>query len=218
MDLDERRLLRDYMRELDEMRVLQLTVDLKAGGTSSYEIFEVLTEGLRDVDVLYESGRYFIADLIMAGHILKNVMTKVLVFESFDEYASFGRVLIATVRGDVHDLGKNVVAEVLRHNGFEVRDLGVDVSAAGIVAAVRESPTDIIILSGTLSASVEQMAATIRALSEAGLRRRVRVIVGGPPVTESLAAGMDADAYSATVMDCLRTCHEFMALAAGENS
>jgi methanogenic corrinoid protein MtbC1 len=215
MGKDKGQELIEAMRDLNELRVLQLTVEMMAEGTSSYEIFENLLTGIKAVDSLYEEGEYFIADLIMSGHIMKSVMTKVLVFQGSEEYFSFGRVVIATVENDIHELGKNVITEILRYNGFEVHDLGVDVSSEKIVAAVREDRPNILILSGTLSESLNYMAGSIRALEEAGLRKGIRIIVGGAPVTKKKAAGMGADAVSMNVMDCLKTCHEFMAMAAG---
>ncbi|SHI18356.1 methylmalonyl-CoA mutase C-terminal domain-containing protein [Sporobacter termitidis DSM 10068] len=207
----------DSMRDLDELRVLQSSVELVSAGVSSYEIFERLIEGLRQVDARYESGEYFIADLIMAGHIMKSVMTKVLVFHGFEEFSSFGRVVMATVRGDIHELGKNVIADVLRHNGFEVTDLGTDVPPERIVEEVRAQSPNILILSGMIASSPVRMAESIAALRDAGLRGQVRVIVGGAAVTSEAAEAMGADAYSAGVKDCLKVCHEFMALTAGES-
>lgn len=206
----------EAMRDLNELRVLQLTVEMMADGISSYEIFENLLTGIRAVDSLYEEGEYFIADLIMSGHIMKSVMSKVLVFKGFEEYSSFGRVVIATVKDDIHELGKNVITEILRYNGFEVHDLGVDVSPVKIVEAVQEQKPNILILSGTLNESLGYMAESIRALEAAGLRKTTRIIVGGAPVTKKKASGIGADAISMNVMDCLKLCHEFMAMVAGE--
>jgi methylmalonyl-CoA mutase cobalamin-binding domain/chain len=215
MENDLGKLLVESMRDLDELGVLQHTVDMTAEGISSYEIFERLLEGLREVDARYEAGEYFIADLIMAGHILKSVMKKVLIFHGFEEFESFGRVVIATVKDDIHELGKNVISDVLRHNGFEVTDLGADVPPERIVEAVRTLCPDILLLSGALSSSSERMAETIRALEENGQRRSVRVIVGGACVTQETSGPMGADAFSGGIKDCLKYCHEFMALAAG---
>jgi methanogenic corrinoid protein MtbC1 len=209
-------LLKNSMRDLDELLVLQYSVEMAAEGHSSYEIFETLLEGIRQVDALYEGGQYFIADLMMAGHIMKSVMNKVLVFQGSEELSSFGKVVIATVRDDIHELGKNVVTDVLRHNGFEVLDLGADVSPERIIEAVRECAPNILILSGTLRSSADRMAESIAALEASGLRGNVRIIVGGPAATPQTAEAAGADAYSLDIKDCLKTCHAFMALAAGE--
>jgi methanogenic corrinoid protein MtbC1 len=217
MNKDLRKLLVDGMRELDELRVLQYSVEMMEEGISSLEIFDSLLKGVSEVDALYEAGRYFIADLIMAGHILKSVMTKVLVFRGFEEYASFGTVVIATVRGDIHELGKNVVSELLKSNGFTVHDLGADAATDSIVRAVREYSPNILILSGTLTESAGEMAACAAALEAAGLRGRLRLILGGRAVSAETALELGADAYSASVKDCLKTCYDFMLQATGEN-
>jgi methanogenic corrinoid protein MtbC1 len=216
MEKDPGQKLVSGMRDLDELVVLQSAVEMAAGGRSSYEIFEKLLEGLREVDARYESGEYFIADLIMAGHIMNSVMRKVLASGGFEDFTSFGRVIIATVKDDIHELGKNVISDVLRHNGFEVTDLGVDVPQERIVETVRSLKPNILILSGTLTDSPKRMAETIAALTEAGLRARIRIIVGGPSVTRQSAKAMGADIFSAGIKDCLKACHEVMALAAGE--
>lgn len=210
-------LLKESMRDLDELQALQYSVEMAAEGRSSYEIFEILLEGIGAVDALYEAGQYFIADLIMAGHIMKSVMNKVLVFNGFEEYSSFGKVVIATVKDDIHELGKNVVTDVLRHNGFEVIDLGADVSPERIVEAIGAYSPNILILSGTLKSSAARMAESISALETAGLRGRVRIITGGPAVTIQSSEAMGADAYTSNIKDCLKSCHAFMALKAGEN-
>ena len=216
MDAERGRQLADAMRDLDELGVLQLSVEMTAEGISARAVFEKMLEGIREVDARYETGEYFIADLIMAGHILRSVMRKVLVFHGFEDFRSFGSVVIATVRGDIHDLWKNVISDILKHNGFEVEDLGADVPEAHIIEAVRNRAPDILILSGTLQASADRMAETVAGLEEAGLRQQVRIIVGGSAVTTESSAAMGADAYCAGVMDCLKACHDIMARATGE--
>ena len=203
------------MSDLDELAVLQCAMDMTTEGASSRDIFENLLEGLREVYARVEAGDYFIADLMMAGHIMRSVMNKVLAWGGLEEFGSFGKVVIATVRNDIHELGKNVVTDVLRHNGFEVTDLGADVPEERLVEAVRTLSPDILILSGMLSASPDRMAEAIAALRREGLRDGVRIAVGGAPLTLKRAAEIGADAYCGSVLDCLRLCHEFMAAAAG---
>ena len=204
------------MRELNEMKVLSLALDMVEAEESAYTIFEALLEGIRQVDERYEAGEYFIADLIMAGHIMKSVMDTALVFPDSEESGSMGSVVLCTVQGDIHDLGKRVVAEVLAHNGFRVRDLGVDVSPETVVAALRETKPDILILSGTLNLSARSMRETIRAVEKSGLRHSVRILVGGAAVKDVSPRVLGADAKSDAVLDALGKCHGFMALAAGE--
>lgn len=215
MEKDLALLLKESIRDLDELRVLQYSVEMAAEGRPSYEVFEALLGGFGEVGALYETGRYFIADLMMAGHIIKSVMNKVL-FQGYEQPGSIGKIVIATVKDDIHELGKNVIAHVLRHNGFEVADLGADVSPERITEAVGEFAPDILILSGMLKSSACRMAESIAALLSAGLRGSIRIIVGGASVTPEAAVKMGADAYSSDIRNCLKACHAFMAKAAGE--
>ncbi|MGI5935279.1 MAG: cobalamin B12-binding domain-containing protein [Oscillospiraceae bacterium] len=203
----------EAMRDLNEKGALQLSLEMLENGISSYEIFEYLMEGMGKVINLYEKGEYFIADLMMAGHAMTSVLSKVLNFYEIGDIDSFGRVMIATVKDDIHGLGKDMIANVLRHNCFEVVDLGVDVSAESIVKAVREKSPDMLLLSGSLSNSPERMKESISALREAGLRDSLYILVGGQAVTKEIADSIGADAYSADLMQCLKLCYEFMAKA-----
>jgi methylmalonyl-CoA mutase cobalamin-binding domain/chain len=205
----------EAMRELNEMQVLDIAAELVIQDIPSVEIFDKLLEGVKEVDRLYASGKYFIADLIMAGHIMDSVMRKLLLKPSGEKFGPFGSVVIATVKGDIHELGKNVVTDVLRQNGFEVLDLGVNVAPERIAEAVKERNPDILILSGMLKGSPKYMEETIRAVERAGLRDRLHIVVGGACVTPELTEQMGADAFSADVYGCLKICHDYMADTVG---
>ncbi len=204
------------MEELNEMKALAAAMELAESDVSAFAIFEALLEGIRRVDKHYMAGEYFIADLIMAAHIMRSVMSTALVFPEEDRGTSMGRVLISTVQGDIHDLGKSMIGEVLQHNGFQLIDLGVDVAPDTVVQAIRTHAPHILILSGTLQSSARSIRGTIRAVEASGLRKTVRILVGGPAVKGLSPRLLGADARSDTVLDCLRICHEFMAQAAGE--
>ncbi len=204
------------MEDLNEMRVLNLALDMAEAEESAFTIFEAMLEGIRRVDRRYEAGEYFIADLIMAGHIMRSVMDTALVFPEAEEPHNMGRVLCCTVRGDIHDLGKQVVIEILQHNGFQVHDLGVDVAPQTVLEALRQESPNILMLSGTLGTSARSIRDTIRAVENSGLRGSVRILVGGAAVKDRSPRLFGADGLSDTVLDSLRLCHEFMALAAGE--
>ena len=216
LESQQARKLTAAMRELNEMKVLSLALDMVEAEESAFSVFEALLEGIRQVDEAYEAGEYFIADLIMAGHIMRSVMDTALVFPDTEESGSMGSVVICTVQGDIHDLGKQTVAEVLTHNGFRVCDLGVDVSPEAVVEALKQHRPDILILSGMLNLSARSMRETIRAVEQSGLRNSVRILVGGAAVKDVSPRVLGADAKGDTVLDSLRKCHEFMALAAGE--
>lgn len=216
MDAQRAQDLVDAMTELNEIRVLTVAFDCVTDGDSQFEIFEHLVEGIRRVDRRYENGEYFIADLIMAGHIMKSVMSKVLVFPKPEGFRSMGRVLMATVRGDIHELGKQMVSEVLQHNGFEVRDLGTDVFPEQVLSGIREFSPNILMLSGMLTASADSMTEITRAVDAAGLRCGLRIVAGGAATSGKNGQELGVDACAEDALDCLRICHEFMAMAAGE--
>ena len=200
------------------MKALTAAMDLAENDVSAFTIFEALLEGIRRVDRRYQAGEYFIADLIMAAHIMRSVMDTAPIFPEASGGPCMGKVLICTVQGDIHDLGKQMICEVLTHNGFEIADLGVDAAPDTVVQAIRSHKPHILILSGTLQASALSIRGTIRTVEASGLRKTVRILVGGPAVKDLCPRLLGADARSDTVLDCLRICHEFMAQAAGETS
>ena len=201
----------DAMRELDEMRVLNLAMDLSEQGASAFDIHEALLEGIRAVGRKYEAGEYYIADVIMAGHIVRSAMKSILIFREDTPGPLRGTVLICTVQGDIHDLGKTAVAEILRTNGFRVIDLGVDTPPDTVTEAVRKDAPDVLILSGTLTSSSRSMRNVIRALEQSGLRGSLRIVVGGPAVNGLSPRLLGADAKCESVQDALRLCREFTA-------
>ena len=205
----------DAMRELDEMRVLNLTMDLSEQGVSAFDIHETLMEGIREVGRKYEAGDYYIADVIMAGHIIQSAMKSILIFREDTDRPILGQVLICTVQGDIHDLGKTAVGEILHANGFQVTDLGVDTPPETVAEAVRRDAPDVLILSGTLTASSRSMRNIIRNLEQTGLRKNLRIIVGGPAVNGLSPRLLGADAKSDTVLDALRLCRAFTDVEAG---
>jgi methanogenic corrinoid protein MtbC1 len=145
----------------------------------------------------YEENEYYVSDLIMAGEIFKQATA--LVGTKFDDSASEkrGKVVVGTVKGDIHDIGKDLVVSLLKANGYEVIDLGVDVPAAKYVEAVQSSGAPVVGLSGLLTISFDAMKDTVDALAAAGLRPGVKVMIGGGPVTEQVCAYAGADAVGA---------------------
>ncbi len=193
------------------MRVLNLAMDLSEQGVSAFDIHETLLEGVRAVGRKYEAGEYYIADVIMAGHIIRSAMKSILIFREDSPGPLRGKALICTVQGDIHDLGKTAVGDVLRSNGFQVTDLGVDTPPETVVEAVRKDPPDVVVLSGTLTSSSRSMRNVIRALEQSGLRGTLRVIVGGPAVNGLSPRLLGADAKCESVQDALRLCLELTA-------
>ncbi len=165
-------------------------------GASPLDCLEAMMSGLDQTGKLFESGEYFVPELMMAADTFKAGMQVLSPRLSQEARQYKGTVVIGTVHGDVHDIGKNLVAFMLECGGFNVIDLGVNVPAERFVQAVREHSADVVAISALLTTTMLGMPAVIQALKEAGLRERVRVIIGGAPVSQKFAEDIQADAYA----------------------
>jgi corrinoid protein of di/trimethylamine methyltransferase len=156
-----------------------------------------LTPGIDRVGELFASGEYFLPDLIIGGDAMKAALAVLEpALSDTQERAILGRVVLGTVEGDLHEIGKTLVGTMLTANGFQVTDIGVDKPAAEFVAALRETGATLIGASALLTTTMLQQQKIIEALVEAGLRDKVKVMVGGAPVTESWAEKIGADGYA----------------------
>jgi len=171
-------------------------VELAAGVEPMQLIAESMVPAMDEVGKLFEAEEYFVPELLLAGRAMKSAMELIrpLLVASGQRMAV--RVIIGTVKGDLHDIGKNIVASMLEGSGFEVIDLGADVSPESFVAAVRERQPHIVCMSALLTVTMPAMKTTIDALSNAGVRTVVKVLVGGAPVTSQYAKEIGADGYS----------------------
>jgi corrinoid protein of di/trimethylamine methyltransferase len=160
-------------------------------------INEGLTPGINEVGRLFATGEYYLPDLIIAGEAMKaalGVLEPALMEDQ--QRQVLGRVVLGTVEGDLHEIGKTLVGTMLTANGFDVHDIGIDKSAADFVAAVRETDATVVGASALLTTTMLQQGKIIDALQEAGLRDKVKVMVGGAPVTAEWAEKVGADGYS----------------------
>jgi corrinoid protein of di/trimethylamine methyltransferase len=156
-----------------------------------------LSPGIDRVGELFASGEYFLPDLIIGGDAMKAALSVLEPALTGDQSREIlGRVVLGTVEGDLHEIGKTLVGTMLTANGFQVTDIGVDKSAAEFVAAVKESGATMVGASALLTTTMLHQQEIIDALKEAGLRDRVKVIVGGAPITESWADKIGADGYA----------------------
>jgi len=169
-----------------------------------------LAKGLDIVGAKYEEKEYFIADLVFAASLMKEAMTILEPMLQAGKMEGVGVFVMGTVRGDLHDIGKNIVAAMLRSGGFTVYDLGIDVPAKAFVEKVIEVNADILGLSSLLTSTMPQVNEVINALKEKGIRDRVKVIVGGRPVTEDFAKQVGADACAKDAVDAVRKAKELM--------
>jgi len=160
-------------------------------------INEGLTKGIQKVGGLFASGEYFLPELIIGAEAMKKalaVLEPAMVGDQSREVV--GRVVLGTVEGDMHEIGKTLVGTMLIANGFQVFDIGVDKNAAEFISAVQENDADIIGASALLTTTMLQQKKLIESLQEANLRDKVKVMVGGAPVTESFASEIGADGYA----------------------
>jgi 5-methyltetrahydrofolate--homocysteine methyltransferase len=169
---------------------------IDAGAEPMALISESMVPAMDEVGRLFEEQEYFVPELLLAGRAMKGSMEllRPLMTASGEKLST--RVVIGTVLGDLHDIGKNIVASMLEGSGFEVIDLGVDVSPASFVAAVEKQKPQVVCLSALLTVTMPAMKTTIDALTSAGLRPRVKVLIGGAPVTVQYAREIGADGYS----------------------
>jgi methanogenic corrinoid protein MtbC1 len=194
------------LADLNENEVLEIVQERMARGDDPLLIIEECQEGMREVGERYSQRRYFLSGLIMAGDILREVMEIVqpAVEEQFSGRTS-GRILIGTVQGDIHDLGKNLLHMLLRCYGFTVLDLGVDVPAERFVEAAAEFQPDVIGLSGLITASYNAMRLTVSRLRAAAGERSIPIMLGGQ-VDEQVCRYAGADFWSVDAMEAVRLC------------
>jgi 5-methyltetrahydrofolate--homocysteine methyltransferase len=161
---------------------------------------DILNKGciaaMAEVGQLFEEGEMFVPEMLIAARAMQSAMNLLKPHLAEGEIISAGKVVIGTVAGDLHDIGKNLVGMMLEGAGFEVIDLGTDASADDFVAAVQEHSPDMIGMSALLTTTMPSMTKTVEALTEAGLRDQVKVIIGGAPVTQQFADNIGADGYA----------------------
>lgn len=160
----------------------------------------ILNDGMiaamREVGVRFEAGEYYVPEMLIAARAMQGGMVVLKPYLQQTDRRSSGKVVIGTVKGDLHDIGKNLVGLMLEGAGFEVKDLGVDVSIEEFIRVAKEEKPDIVAMSALLTTTMQMMKQTIDAFVAAGLRDRVKFIVGGAPVTESYARQIGADGFS----------------------
>jgi 5-methyltetrahydrofolate--homocysteine methyltransferase len=171
-------------------------VALAAGVAPMTLISESMVPAMDEVGRLFEQEEYFVPELLLAGRAMKSSMELIrpLMIASGEKMAA--KVVIGPVKGDLHDIGKNLVASMLEGGGFDVIDLGIDVSPEKFVTAVTEQDPQIVCMSALLTVTMPAMKTTIDALKSAGLRARVKVLIGGAPVSMQYAKEIGADGYS----------------------
>ena len=168
-----------------------------------------MISAMSEVGRLFEEGEYFVPEMLIAARAMDKGMQILKPHLVAQGVASAGKVAIGTVKGDLHDIGKKLVAMMLEGGGFEIVDLGIDVTPEKFVDAVRNG-AQVVALSALLTTTMPNMKSVVDALREAGLRDRVRVIIGGAPVSETYAAQIGADGYAADASSAVRKVRQLL--------
>ena len=205
LDFDK---LVDVMSDLDEDAMLEILRGVMAdGGTDAPKAMEACQKGMERIGKLFEDGEYFVGDLIYAGELMTEAVEilKDALVSGSDSGAAKTKMVICTVKDDLHDIGKNIVRTMLEASGFDVIDLGIDVPAEKIVETVKANDIKIVALSGVLTLAIDSMKNTVDALKAAGLSD-VKVIVGGNPVNAEACARIGADEWAYSPQKTVQVC------------
>ncbi|MGE5265346.1 MAG: B12-binding domain-containing protein [Acidobacteriota bacterium] len=209
MPLSER--LVDAIAEMCENDAIAITKDLLDSGADPLGILDDCRTAMEIVGKRFEVGDYFLPELLLAGEMLKQIAALVKPrIQQTGVVRKQGSVVIGTVKGDIHDLGKDIVSFMLDVNGFEVHDLGVDVPAQTFVDKIATVKPDVVALSGFLTLAFDSMKEAIAAINAAGLREGVKIMVGGGMVDDSVRVYTGADAYGADAVAAVMLCKSWV--------
>jgi methanogenic corrinoid protein MtbC1 len=184
--------------KMKERDALGLAERMLNAGEDPLKVLDLCRKAVEMVGSEFEAGKYFLPELVLAGEILKQISK---IAEPFLKQGSelaverLGKVIVGTVKGDIHDIGKDIVVFLLDANGFEVHDLGVDVPAEEFIKAINDLKPQVVAMSALLTLAFESLKSTIKAIDEAGLRDQVKIMIGGGAVSEEVREYAKADAY-----------------------
>jgi methanogenic corrinoid protein MtbC1 len=199
------------MADLKEKETIALVNELIKEGVNPNEILSSARAAMELVGKRFEKDEYFIPDLVLAGEIMKEISEIVRpLLKRGESNIKKGKVLIGTVAGDIHDIGKDIVTFMLDVSGFDVLDLGIDVPASTFVQKTREFQPHVVGLSGFLTLAFDSMKKTVQALEEAGLRDRVKVMIGGGQIDDEVRRYVHADAYGKDAIAAVNLCRQWI--------
>ncbi|MBP2134225.1 methanogenic corrinoid protein MtbC1 [Methanomicrobium sp. W14] len=193
---DKRKEFVDALIDFDESKCIEILNQRIADKEDPKLIIEDVRKATDIVGQRFEEGRFFVSDLMMTGEILSQIMGVLKPVFGDSQMESIGTVVIGTVEGDVHDIGKNIIIALLEAEGFKVVDLGVDQPADAFIKAIQENKPDIVALSGLLTEATESMKNIVEKITEAGLRDKVKIVVGGGRTDEETMKYTGADEWS----------------------
>ena len=173
---------------------------LAAGVEPMKIVTEFMVPAMSEVGSKFECNEYFVPELLLSARAMKAAMEPIRPLLTAAGTEPVGRVVVGTVKGDLHDIGKNLVAAMLEGGGFEVIDLGVNVTPEQFIASIREKNANIVAMSALLTTTMPSMKTTIDAMTQAGVRSQVKILVGGAPITQKYADEIGADGFSETAV------------------
>ncbi|AVR88905.1 cobalamin B12-binding domain-containing protein [Thauera aromatica] len=214
----EERELVEWLADMNEDDALALANRmLLEDKKSPLRVLELCRMAMDIVGKRFEEGEYFLPELVLAGEMLEQVgaIAKPLLVDGEGEGAKkLGRVLVGTVHGDLHDIGKNIVSFMLDINGYEVKDIGIDVPVATFLDEVRSFKPDVVALSGFLTLAFDSMKETVEAFEKEGLRDQFKIMVGGGQIDETVRAYTGADGFGVNAVEAVNLCNRWLGVAA----
>lgn len=202
--------LADALANLEEDEVARLVQKKLDDGIDAMSIVEECRQGMDTVGERYRAGDYFLSELIVSSEIFKEAMKVVEPrLQAGREAKVLAKIVLGTVKGDIHNIGKDIVAILLKASGFEVYDLGIDVAPSAFVDKLKETGAPILGMSGLLTPSFDSMKETVQTVEAAGLRDKVKIIIGGGVVTELVKRHTGADAFTDDGLEGVEMCKKF---------
>lgn len=215
---DQERQLVELLADMNEDEGVALAKRmLLEEGAEPLRVLELCRAAMDVVGKRFEEGEYFLPELVLAGEMLENIgaIAKPLIKTApGEEPKKLGRVLIGTVHGDLHDIGKNIVSFMLDINGFEVKDIGVDVPAQTFIDEINSYQPDVVGLSGFLTLAFDSMKETISAFERNGMRDKFKIMIGGGQIDETVRAYTGADAFGVNAVEAVALCRGWTGAAA----
>ncbi len=201
----------DALVNMKEQEALETAKELIDSGKDPIEILNSCSKAMEIVGKRFETGEYFLPQLVMAGEMLRQI-SEILKpkLKGFAQSERLGKVVIGTVRRDLHDIGKDIVTFMLDVNGFNVMDLGIDVPPDKFVDAIKEFQPEVVGLSGFLTLAFDSMKETVDAIRDADLRDKVKIMIGGGQIDDEIRRYAEADAYGLNAMDAVTLSREWI--------
>lgn len=214
-DLKQFEKIKELMGDLEEDELMALSDNMLDNDPTVDEANRFISacqEGMDIIGERFQSGEYFVGDLIYAGELLMDILNKFKPVIGSEEAKSAGTILLGTVKGDLHDIGKNIFGSMSEAAGFKVVDIGVDQTIESFTEKIKEIKPDIVGLSGVLTLAIDSMKETIAGFSEAGVREDIKVIIGGVPVSKDVCEHVGADAFTTNAAEGVNICKDFMGI------